>query len=95
MSYLPVVACAFRPRQQQPAALPPLAPLPRCILTGARRDTDRVYEVERVCLQLFYPSQGVPKGGDTKTNKQAVEAALLARWKTLAGVKKAYKDIYK
>jgi hypothetical protein len=54
-----------------------------------------VYEVERVCLQLFYPSQGVPKGGDTKTNKQAVEAALLARWKTLAGVKKAYKDIYK
>jgi hypothetical protein len=43
-----------------------------------------------VCvLQLFHPDQGVAKHG-----KEAVEAALLARWKTVAGVKKAYKDIY-
>lgn len=47
-----------------------------------------------VCRQLFDSTTGVPKGGDITRNKQLVESALLERWKTPAGVKKAYKDVY-
>lgn len=83
MSYLLVAACACRVASMAHRYCAAYSPAPEEMLMGCVRWSVSV-------LQLFPPHQGVPKSG-----KQAVEAALLARWKTVAGVKKAYKDIYK